>query len=391
MRGRVRDKKGKRLWFVVHGWLALPIWAVLLFVFATGTISVFSYELQWLIDARVRSLNPDGRAPIGLARTVEIVQAAHPEAKIDSAYDRATYLATRVALSLPEAPDSTAYVNRYTGEIQGMVSGETFPAFMRALHAWMLLPWTGGTSLGYYIVAGLSIPLLGSLVTGIVVYKRFWRAYYRPLIRVGQGARTLLGDLHRTVGAWSIWFIAIMALSGFWFLVQGILWENEMVFGPPEAFIAPDKLPVPADGLMPPTIGVAQAIETARAAKSDLWIAYLSLPESAFSPITVTGRDWFPLGSDFASRVAVDPYTGLVISNYGTSGQSAVQFIDQIADPLHYGSFGGLWSRAIWFVFGLGLCFMAASGIIVWTKRTAQETVKLIGGASGWDQAAAAE
>jgi uncharacterized iron-regulated membrane protein len=40
------------------------------------------------------------------------------------------------------------------------------------------------------------------------------------------------------------------------------------------------------------------------------------------------------------------------------------------ADPLHFGTFGGLATKLIWVVFGLLLTGMAASGAYIYAKRT---------------------
>lgn len=42
--------------------------------------------------------------------------------------------------------------------------------------------------------------------------------------------------------------------------------------------------------------------------------------------------------------------------------------------PLHTGDFGGLPIKLVWFFFGLILTLMVLSGLLIWTKRTAQAT-----------------
>ena len=46
--------------------------------------------------------------------------------------------------------------------------------------------------------------------------------------------------------------------------------------------------------------------------------------------------------------------------------------------PLHTGDFGGIWVKLIWFVFGLLLSMMVLSGLLIWSKRTAQATAALV-------------
>jgi uncharacterized iron-regulated membrane protein len=48
--------------------------------------------------------------------------------------------------------------------------------------------------------------------------------------------------------------------------------------------------------------------------------------------------------------------------------------------PLHTGDFAGVWLKLVYLLFGLTLTTLVFSGMMVWTKRTALETVKLMRG-----------
>lgn len=244
-----------RFWFALHGWLALPIWVFLFFVCITGTISVVSHEIAWLVDPRVHAANPDGRQPLGFEKLVAAVREELPEATFFSVQHREPYLAAYVAVGLPTASYATAYVNPYDGQVQGVHEGLTFPDFMRSLHGWLLLPWKSGTSVGYYLVGAMALVMFGLLVTGLIVHKRFWRSFYRPRLRTDRGGRVWWGDLHRLVGPWSAWFIASVSLTGLWFLTQGILWDAQVPFESLPPVIARDEVPtVPRGEPPPPTV-----------------------------------------------------------------------------------------------------------------------------------------
>ncbi len=372
------------LWFAAHHWIGLPVWTLLFFVCLTGTICSLSYEIAWLADSRFRSPNPDDRPAIGFQAAAEAVKAAHPDGIVTSVGERSPYLAMFVGVALPHAENATALVNRYTGEVNGIIEGPTFPAFMRELHGWLLLPWTDGTSLGYYLVGALSIFLMGSFVTGLVVYKKFWRAYLNPRLRVGQGARIFFGDLHRLIAIWSIWFIPIMALTAFWFFVSGFLFDFGAGPGKPAPYIAQAEMPKAASAADVPRIGFDEAVAVARRALPDLTVHHLARSEANYGPITVYGTDWFPLLSEYSSAVYVNPYSGAVMGSNTLQDYSALEWVEKVADPLHYGDFVGLWSKTVWFVFGLGLTTMVLSGLIVWLKRTGSVTAELVRGkASG--------
>jgi uncharacterized iron-regulated membrane protein len=71
---------------------------------------------------------------------------------------------------------------------------------------------------------------------------------------------------------------------------------------------------------------------------------------------------------------SVNPYTRQVDSQFLLSDRSALEFVTESMRPLHTGDFGGLPIKLIWFFFGLILTLMVFSGLLIWTKRTAQAT-----------------
>ncbi|MER2300024.1 MAG: PepSY domain-containing protein, partial [Pseudomonas sp.] len=100
-------------------------------------------------------------------------------------------------------------------------------------------------------------------------------------------------------------------------------------------------------------------------------ITSVSLPATAYSHIEMGGRGWYPLMFQSAS---VNPYTRQVDSQFLLSDRSALEFVTESMRPLHTGDFGGLPIKLIWFFFGLVLTLMVFSGLLIWTKRTAQAT-----------------
>ena len=383
-----QTKSSARWWFLAHSWLALPIWVFLFFVCLTGSIATISQEIVWLIDPAVRANPPSDEARmIDYDAIVAVIAREHPEAIIQRIERPVkSMFAWTVQASYPDIRVVNHYVNPYTGHIQGSEpEGFSFRQFIRALHGWLLMPFTDGFNFGWYAVSALSLPLLGSLITGLVVYKRFWRGYFRPRLRVDRGSRVFWGDLHRLAGIWSILFILIMAVTGLWFLIMAMLSDThiELPSTEPAApiLVAREDIPVMANSQPAPRVGLNQAVAAMREQIPDIEPFILFPGDHAFSPITVIGRgaSW-PLLFEFAH---VNPYTGKVEHLRRVSDRSGLELFTHSMRPLHTGDFVGLWLKLLYFVFGLLLTAMVGSGLLIWTKRTAKATAAVLKGKPG--------
>ncbi|WP_447746906.1 PepSY-associated TM helix domain-containing protein [Pseudomonas nicosulfuronedens] len=370
-------KSRSRLWFLVHSWLALPIWFFVFLVCITGTLATVSQEIIWLVDPAVRANAPDGNAQrLGYDPVLAAVAQQQPQAAVHMLIAPSeAHFALMARVTYPDSSSATLYVNPYTGVIQGKSPLFDFRQFTRALHGWWLVPFTHGFSWGWYLVSLLGLPMLASLVTGLVVYKRFWRGFLKPTLRLRQGARIFWGDMHRLMGIWSIWFIAVISITGTWFLIQAVLYDNSISIsseGVP-TIIQPDSIALGENGAAPPRIGLDAAVLAAQQRIPGLQPTFFVLPTSAYDPVHIFGKAWYPLMLESA---LVNPYDGSVASTRLLGDRSGLEFVTESMRPLHTGDFGGVWVKLIWFVFGLILSMMVLSGLMIWSKRTLIATAK---------------
>lgn len=360
----------QRFWFLLHGWFSLPIWLLFCFICLTGTIAVISHELTWLTNPLARANNPQNLPAKPIPELIAAVQQQVPDADVGHVMVLEPYLVTAVSFASKDMPAAIAYVNPYTADVQMINQGITFIGFMRTLHGWLLFPWQHNYSIGYYLVSAMSLVVLGALITGLVVYKRFWQAYTeKPRLRFASGARVWLGDLHRLAGAWSLWFLLIIGLTGLWYLVQAMLWHNEVELGPETAPIAMTALPA-SEAQIPQRVAFAQAYNTALQTLPALQPAWIALPEHNRDYFSIAGAGDNFLFDQYAYRVQVNPWTGEVVSVQTPATMTGLQTLAHIADPLHYGTIGGIWTKLLWFVFGLILTGMSITGFLIWSKRT---------------------
>lgn len=371
-----QSKKSKsRLWFLVHSWLALPIWFFVLIVCVTGTLAVVSQEIVWLANPDVRASKPNDDAErLSFQQILDALEQAEPDMAVRYiSQPDGSHFALNAAVTFPDGTAPILYVNPYTGAIQGKSPDFNFEGFTRALHGWWLVPFTNGYSWGWYLVSLLGLPMLASLVTGLVVYKRFWKGFFKPTLRFNHGARIFWGDFHRLSGIWSIWFIAVISITGTWFLIQAILADNHITLStePITPVIAREDVPLSDSKAPVPRIDLDKATRIATTQVPGLDVTFAQLPANAYGHIYLGGRGWYPLMFQTAS---VNPYTRKVDASFLVGDRSALEFVTESMRPLHTGDFGGLAIKLIWAFFGLLLSMMVLSGLLIWTKRTAQAT-----------------
>ncbi|MFA5632178.1 MAG: PepSY-associated TM helix domain-containing protein [Porticoccaceae bacterium] len=370
----------RKLWFLVHSWLALPIWFLLFFICLTGSIATVSHEIVWLMKPEVRANPPSSDALMLSPETiVATIEREHPEADVlELSRPVKSMFAWTVKAAYPDFRIIEHYVNPYTGALQGSAPvGLDFRRFMRALHGWLLVPFHNGSSWGWYAVSFLGLPLLGSLITGLVVYKRFWRGYLRPKIRFDKGARQFWGYVHRLIGIWSAPFILIMSVTAVWFLVQAILNDSGISLAPPESdipkIIAWDGVPLTADGETPERIGLDRAAELAQVVFPGMEPSLYAMSGSHYDHLRVWGpAAGYPL---LTEGIRINSYNGEVEHVQRLSDRTLLALVTASMRPLHTGDFAGLWLKLTYFFFGLLLTLMVLSGMLIWTKRTLRQTV----------------
>lgn len=355
------------LGFFLHSLFGLKLSLFIGFICLTGTIATVSHEIEWLIDPEVRATPVAGEEDWG--RMWNAVGAAYPHGHIEGigSYDRNNepYFVRNASVVLASGERIDVHVDPGTGRVTGAHRGTSFHSFMRALHYYLFAPG----AIPFYVVASMGIVLLISLTTGLITYKKFWRGFFR-MPRWRRETRTWLGDLHRLAGLWSLWFVAIIGLTCVWYIAEGAGLDLESK-SPTAA------LPERAFSPGPDGAEVNRWTAIARSRMPGLAITGVHLPYASGDPAIIQGqwRAW--LVRERTNAVFIHPATGTVLGQRAAHRMPLGERIVHTADPLHFGNFGGLATKLIWVVFGLVLTGMAASGALIFVRRTADAARKL--------------
>lgn len=349
----------RRWWFWLHAWVGLQLSLLLGFVLLTGTLAVLSHEVDWLLAAEMRADEAVDASQIAWGAAFDAARAERPHAEwLSLVRPVGPAFALQATLRTPWGELVRVWLEPRDGVFRGETRWFNVQRFFRMVHRHLMLP----TKVGVPIVTALSLPLLVSLVSGLVVYRKFWRGFFRRP-RFDRSRRLWLGDLHRLAGVWSAWFVALMAVTGLWYLVEslgGRAPRAAVVHTEERGVLLPDDF----DGAR-----LDAAVAAARRELPGLEITSIAFPDHDDGALVVGGQLTASLVRVRANAVHVDPTSGAVLARHRGEELNLHQRISEAADPLHFGSFGGLATKLIWFVGGLGLTGLAFSGVFVYVER----------------------
>jgi uncharacterized iron-regulated membrane protein len=249
-------------------------------------------------------------------------------------------------------------VDPWTGEPGPQKAGLDLHLWLRVFHKQLyVVPGVTGVH-GALIVGALALPLLVALVTGLITTRRWWQA--AVTLRPGRSARLFWSDLHRFAGVWSMLIGILICLTGLWYLVETA--ADTVGTGFTEGPALPRIAGAQAQAAPPVDLdlAVARAAETFPA----LVVTTIIPPRRPGHPLVLAGSGDGVLLRDGTEGVALDPTTGAVLQIRDAAGLTPLQRWVNTADPLHFGTFGGVVTRILWLAAGLLVSAGILAGLI---------------------------
>lgn len=343
----------------LHSLVGMFFLLILMFLFVSGTLSVFGREIDWLANPAQRvAVDPAGKLPLGA--TWDAVRTRMPDVQITMMERPARpRTADQVTVRMADGMQMLVLVDPYRAVVQGSGSTRTVWLTLRELHRAL-----SSTSRKVQIaVAAMVLPMALILVTSLLLHRRFYRSFFR-LPRRGARMRAVLGDLHRLLGCWALIFMVPLMLTSGTFLIE------LLGYGP--AYFTGYMLPKTQQSNLPAAFSGAdldRAIAVALTRLPGLEVTEVMLPMNERMPIAVRGNLSAALVSNMANSVYLDPAS---LDVRGTSRGETVSTglrLTEAARLIHFGSFAGLPSKIVWGLFGLVLSVLTAIGAMIYAER----------------------
>lgn len=353
----------RRKLYRIHSWAGFQLTLLTFVVVATGTFAVIGDEIDWALRPQQRIAEPLHGVPAWDAMLASAVEH-RPESRPRSiSLGETRNAAALVLVDKPDQRPLRLFADPGSGEILGEGHWLNVQRVLRDLHRYLYLMTAG---IGLPVVTLAALVLATQIATGLVIIKKWGKAMVT--VRAHKGLRVLVGDLHRASAMWTLWFTLLIVVTSVWYVAE---WGMLRIGGyNPEA---PRSRVTVAENYRPrsalaPSFYIAAATE----AFPELQPRQILFPAGAKGAVTIMGRSTDVLVRDRASRVFLDPADASVLHVQRPGDLTPLQYVTEIADPLHFGDVGGLWTKWLWFACGLVLTLLTASGTWLTWRRTRQ-------------------
>lgn len=358
--------------FAIHRWTGLLAGLVILFLSVTGAALVFIDEIDEAMYPSLLTSAP-GDERVSPDRALAAVRDAYPDATVNRVElprdDGSVYVMMTGMVDGPERFNQVM-VDPYTGMVTGTRHMQaSLPFILRQIHLrFFYFGWKGRVVVGFF-----GLVLLISCVTGFFIYGRFIRALPRWWsIRRDRGFQISTSDWHKLVGIVSLVFNLVIAVTGAVLGLENLSRFSDTVqeaIHPAPGPEARADLPVSLEAAIP----LSHALAGAEGALAGFVPTAVNLPRAERSHYVVYGNT-NPVAMAGASTVHVHALTGQVLHRHDESAARVVTQAYNWMDPLHFGNWGGVWSKLLYLVFGLTTAFLAISGFIVWYMKKRRRT-----------------
>ena len=347
--------------FKLHSWMALAAFVPLLVICVTGSILVFKHEIDaLLIEDRVR-VNPTESGRLSLDTLAASVNSNFPDYEIVGWALFQDKGRADLVYTMEQGTDEWTYalLDQYTGEPLRPPRGLThhLTDWLLELHFTLLV---GDWGMLISSIFSILLCLLG--ITGLVLYRKFWKNFFT--LRWNARLIVYFSDLHKMTGTMASPILLVLGFTGAWWNITHFAHEMEEHASGAVHY----KM---AERLYSDDVSLQALLDDTGSRIAGFEATYITLPWEPGVNITFWGdvHSSNPLLSQYASNVSYDPQTGGYIASYDIREATLGAKVLDSYRRLHFGNFAGLFSKVIWCLVGLAPLILSFTGLYIWFQR----------------------
>lgn len=369
---RARHKRN----YGLHSWSGIVLGLFVYVVAFTGCIALFHHEIQsWEDPAKRITIS---ETPVKIGETWENWIQEKADGK-PIGFARITYPTVEEPYYWGGITvEKEGGGNEFVVELWDPNTGEVIPNRGDGLSEWLLdfhrdLMWPeglGGRTAGRTIVGIAGVILMLSILTGVIAHTKIVQEFFT--LRYFRSVRLKWQDTHKVLGLWGLPFYTMIAFTG---AVLGVV----AILGPLVAVVAfkgdTESLFAAVLGEETKPTGVAaQMIPLEELEK-------YRFPESDIAPYMIITHNWGDDNGEFELFYTPDTELSTVdiLHVDGVSGEikpdteftkiTPANRVVNAVSPLHYGTYGGVFLKFLYFLLGLALAVITALGLMMWIER----------------------
>ncbi|EMO47294.1 PepSY-associated TM helix domain-containing protein [Leptospira santarosai] len=355
----------KRL-YKLHSIFGLIAGGFLVVIGFTGSLLVFGHEIDrllnpnlWYVKAEEERLSID-------ALREKLKQTLPSHALAGWLLSKKRNQPDQVWLHFLDSNRKKEFVillNPYTGEILGKLAedlSDSFYGWVLNLHYTLFMG-----SFGYVLTGIFGVIFVFQGISGMILYRNIWQNLFR--LRTSQSLRTYFSDLHKLVGVFALIFNLVLGFTGAWWsarsttrlLVRGFSEENKI------------------GSFFNQSVSMNVLLKDATDRIPGFRLGFISFPHhQEKDPIQFYGteEEQNPFRSPFGSYFIFDSDSGKMLQTFHLSNENLFYKIVDSFRPIHFGTFGGVFTKILWVILGLapGILYLSGMGIFI-SKRNSKK------------------
>ncbi len=372
--------KLRNLALTLHRYIGLTFGLLLVILGLTGSALVFWRPIDYVLNPSLMQVAPQAE-PQSIDAVLASARQAHPNLQLQSITfpeppGRTTYLISLKPQDQLEAEQSTeVFVNPYTAEILGSrQSDRHLMGFLYKLHLSLFAGEVGEAVVG---ICGLLLILLG--FTGLILWSGWNNLAHGFRIRWHASVPRVNYDIHNVWGFWSNVFLIIIGFTG----AVIVLAHHSPAFA--ALFFGPTPQAQPT--IMTPqqqSIAISEILQKADAALpggETTSVFFASKPELKVTVSKRFPQDFQPPIHDFGfSTVEINQYSGEILRvNKVVEPPPMGLKVALLLAALHFGTFWGLPSKALYVLIGLVPTALFITGFVMWQYRYRPKSNRPVG------------
>lgn len=345
---------------LLHGWGGLIAGWIGFAIFLTGSLAVFDDEITRWASPELAVTAPATPAQIiAVMRQLDARSPAYWFAAMPA--DRTPAMRTMwkdakgaMERAQVDPASSRSIEPRLTG------GGGFFTRFHYTLH---------GGDIGTWIVAAVSVAMLVAMVSGIVVHRRIFSDFFTFRPRAAAQRRWL--DLHNLLAVLSLPFLLMIVYTGLTIKSRTYL---PVPAGPRPTIAAPRLAKAPPAPAIAPD--VANLYAKAEGIFGRGRIAFVTVRDDKDTRLFIASRvfdDRLNLSTDTAT---FDRASGALLGT--TQVDKSAYLTQRVFAGLHFGQFGGVTVRWLYFLLGLAGTVMIGTGLILFSIKRPGRSIETI-------------